>query len=47
LPDNEQTVGIDLGIANFATLSTGEKIDAPKPLKKRLKRLKRASEKPF
>ena len=47
LPNNDQTVGIDLGIATFATLSTGEKIDAPKPLKKRLKRLKRASEKPF
>ena len=47
LPDNKQTVGIDLGIATFATLSTGEKINAPKPLKKRLKRLKRASEKPF
>jgi putative transposase len=35
-------VGIDLGIATFATLSTGEKIDAPKPLKKRLKRLRKA-----
>jgi putative transposase len=42
LPNNDQTVGIDLGIATFATLSTGEKIDAPKPLKKRLKRLKKA-----
>jgi putative transposase len=42
LPDNGQSVGIDLGIATFATLDTGEKIDAPKPLKKRLKRLKKA-----
>jgi len=42
LPDNEQAVGIDLGIATFATLDTGEKINAPKPLKKRLKRLKKA-----
>jgi putative transposase len=42
LPDDEQTVGIDLGIATFATLSTGEKISAPKPLKKRLKRLRKA-----
>jgi putative transposase len=42
LPDNKQTVGIDLGIATFATLSTGEKFNAPKPLKKRLKRLKKA-----
>ncbi|NCQ95863.1 MAG: IS200/IS605 family element transposase accessory protein TnpB [Microcystis aeruginosa W11-03] len=42
LPDNGQTVGIDLGIATFATFSTGEKINAPKPLKKRLKRLRKA-----
>ncbi len=42
LPNNKQTVGINLGIATFATLSTGEKINAPKPLKKRLKRLKKA-----
>ena len=42
LSDNEQAVGIDLGIATFATLDTGEKINAPKPLKKRLKRLKKA-----
>ncbi len=41
LPDNEQAVGIDLGIATFATLDTGEKINAPKPLKKRLKMLSR------
>ena len=42
LPNNEQAVGINLGIATFATLDTGEKINAPKPLKKRLKRLKKA-----
>ncbi len=42
LLDNGQSVGIDLGIATFATLDTGEKINAPKPLKKRLKRLKKA-----
>jgi len=42
LSDNEQAVGIDLGIATFATLDTGEKINAPKPLKKRLRRLKKA-----
>jgi putative transposase len=42
LPNNGQSVGIDLGIATFATLDTGEKIDAPKPLKKQLKRLKKA-----
>ena len=42
LPNNGESVGIDLGIATFATLSTGEKIDAPKPLKKQLKRLRKA-----
>jgi putative transposase len=42
LPDKNSSVGLDLGIATFATLSTGEKIDAPKPLKKRLKRLRKA-----
>ncbi len=35
-------VGVDLGIATFATLSTGEKVDAPKPLKRHLRRLKKA-----
>jgi putative transposase len=39
--DNGQSVGIDLGITDFATLSTGEKIKAPKPLKRQLKRLRR------
>ncbi|MDY6805582.1 MAG: RNA-guided endonuclease TnpB family protein [Cyanobacteriota bacterium] len=34
-------IGIDLGITTFATLSNGEKIEAPKPLKKNLKKLKR------
>jgi putative transposase len=42
LPDKNSSVGLDLGIATFATLSTGEKIHAPKPLKKRLKRLRKA-----
>ena len=41
LAPNQHSVGIDLGISTFATLSTGEKIDAPKPLKKQLKRLRR------
>ena len=35
-----QTVGIDLGLIDFATLSTGETIDNPKYLNKSLKRLK-------
>jgi putative transposase len=41
LPDNGQSVGVDLGITDFAILSTGEKIKSPKPLKKRLHRLRR------
>jgi putative transposase len=34
-------VGIDLGIRHLATLSTGEPIDGPKPLKAALKKLRR------
>lgn len=41
LPASPNSVGVDLGIKTFATLSTGEKIDAPKPLKSALKKLKR------
>jgi putative transposase len=41
LPDNGESVGIDLGIIDFATFSSGEKVKSPKPLKKRLKKLKR------
>ena len=41
LEPNGQSIGIDLGINTFAALSNGEKIDAPKPLKKNLKKLKR------
>ncbi len=41
LEPNGQSVGIDLGITTFATLSNGEKINAPKPLKKNLKKLKK------
>lgn len=33
-------IGIDLGITHFATLSTGETIDAPKPLKRALRKLR-------
>ncbi|NET59233.1 MAG: transposase, partial [Symploca sp. SIO2E6] len=43
LPKNENSVGIDLGIAAFATLDNGQKIDAPKPLKKKINRLRRLS----
>nr|WP_293103961.1 RNA-guided endonuclease TnpB family protein [Okeania sp. SIO2F4] len=38
LPQTDNSVGIDLGIKTFATLSNGQKIDAPKPLKKRIKK---------
>ena len=40
-PENNNSVGIDLGITDFATLSNGEKIKSPKPLKKQLTRLRR------
>jgi len=41
LPENNNSVGIDLGITDFATLSNGEKVKSPKPLKKQLTRLRR------
>lgn len=41
LPDNDKSVGIDLGIIDFATLSNGEKVKAPKPLKKKLHKLRK------
>lgn len=34
-------IGVDLGIAHFATLSTGEQISAPKPLARALRKLAR------
>lgn len=39
--DENQAVGVDLGIKAFATLSDGTEIQNPKNLKKALKRLKR------
>ncbi|NEQ77902.1 MAG: transposase [Okeania sp. SIO2C9] len=39
----DNSVGIDLGISTFATLSNGQKIDAPKPLKKRIKKYRKLS----
>jgi putative transposase len=41
LPVNNNSVGIDLGITDFATLSNGEKVKSPKPLKKQLTRLRK------
>ncbi|WP_367267896.1 RNA-guided endonuclease InsQ/TnpB family protein [Okeania sp. SIO2C9] len=43
LPQTDNSVGIDLGIKTFATLSDGRKIDAPKPLKKRIKKYRKLS----
>ncbi|MBP0027176.1 RNA-guided endonuclease TnpB family protein [Roseofilum sp. Guam] len=41
LPKTEKSCGIDLGITDFATFDNGEKVKAPKPLKKNLKRLRK------
>ncbi|NEO56989.1 MAG: IS200/IS605 family element transposase accessory protein TnpB [Okeania sp. SIO3B5] len=39
MPKTNNSIGIDLGISTFATLSNGDKINAPKPLQKNLKKL--------
>jgi len=39
----DDVVGVDLGLSSFATLSDGTPVDAPKPLAKNLKLLKRRS----
>jgi len=39
--ENQAVVGVDLGIKSLATLSSGDVFEAPKPLKKSLKKLKR------
>lgn len=44
LPITDNSVGVDLGIKTFATLSHGEKIDAPTPLKKRIKKYRKLSQ---
>lgn len=41
LPWTDKAIGVDLGITTFATLDDGSKIDAPKPLKRYLKKLAR------
>ncbi|MDE5081043.1 MAG: RNA-guided endonuclease TnpB family protein, partial [Trichodesmium sp. St18_bin1] len=43
LPKTDNSVGINLGIKTFATLSNGKKIDAPKPLRKRIKKCRKLS----
>jgi putative transposase len=39
--ENQEVVGVDLGIKTLATLSNGEKFEAPKPLARSLDRLRR------
>lgn len=39
--ENQEVVGVDLGITTLATLSTGQQFESPKPLRKHLKKLKR------
>jgi putative transposase len=41
LPSNGRTVGVDLGLTHFATLSTGEKVENPRYLEQKLARLAR------
>ena len=41
MPALETVVGIDLGIAQFASLNTGEQIEGPKPIKRNLRKLQR------
>ena len=41
LPKTDNNCGIDLGIIDFATFDNGKKVKAPKPLKTKLKQLRR------
>ncbi len=41
--ENQAAIGVDLGIKALATLSNGEAFEGPKPLKKNLKKLRRAN----
>ena len=41
IPDSDQSIGIDLGLTHFAVLSTGEKIDSPRFLRRAEKKLKK------
>ncbi|MEX1654553.1 RNA-guided endonuclease TnpB family protein [Streptomyces pseudovenezuelae] len=42
MPATDQSIGIDLGLTHFAVLSTGEKIDSPRFLRRAEKKLKKA-----
>ena len=41
--ENQAVVGVDLGVTTLATLSTGEKVAGPTPLRKLLKALRRGN----
>ncbi|MFI0967854.1 RNA-guided endonuclease InsQ/TnpB family protein [Streptomyces sp. NPDC021080] len=41
MPDTDRTIGIDLGLASFAILSDGTKIDSPRFLRRAEKKLKK------
>jgi putative transposase len=41
--ENQAVVGVDLGVKALATLSTGETVEGPKPLRKQLQALRRCS----
>lgn len=43
IPVQGDSVGIDMGLNSFASYSTGEKVHAPKPLAKYLKKIRKAS----
>ena len=43
--ENQTSAGIDLGLTSTITLSTGEKFQAPKPLKANMEKLQRAQRK--
>ena len=45
LPENKESVGIDVGLHSFATLSTGEQIDNPKFFRQEEKALAKAQRK--
>ncbi|WP_330309787.1 MULTISPECIES: RNA-guided endonuclease TnpB family protein [unclassified Streptomyces] len=47
MPESDQTIGIDLGLAHFAVLSDGSKIDSPRFLRRAEKKLKRAQRELF
>jgi putative transposase len=43
ISENQAVVGVDLGVLRLATLSTGETIEGPKPLRRLLTKLQRCS----